>query len=133
MRQHAHPVEGEAGPRGGKKWCNMDDVIQDFGLRIRASIRASEWGTEETRATFKEEWDKMTPAHKYERLLIMESSPESATSEPEAPTTDTDLEDDPRPVCGLCEKRVDNDDPGTPNHKACMDSEDERLTSGVPL
>ena len=27
MRSYAHPVDGQEGPRGGKVWCNWDDVV----------------------------------------------------------------------------------------------------------
>ncbi len=78
MKQFAHPIEGEKGPRGGAKWCNQDDVLQ--GLTDQMKILARELGwSEEINNKQGALWVKMAPAEKAATLAGLRQTEEQGT------------------------------------------------------
>jgi len=137
MRQSAHPVEGEVGPRNGAVWCNQDDVMGELGDRLRAALRANGHAQDAVAKEWSERWGSMNPAERYnalvglEKLVDGESSgappvnegvvPEDGAADGGEPYTEEELS--PGPICGLCSKPMG--DEGGAAHGACMDADDE--------
>ena len=127
--QAAHKIEGT------EEWHQFGVAHQP----ILAAAYKTKYGEDSKKADcdkwLKEQfngntWSTMEPRDMVKAINIL--TVDTATGAlPDPVSDDMPEDDDPRPVCSLCEKRVDFDDPGTPNHKACMDTEDERLTSAV--
>jgi phage recombination protein Bet len=67
MREHAHPVEGEVGPRGGNVWCNQSKVMEDISNRMKDIVRSEEWAPEVIAEWFIA-WKEMTNEEKFEYL-----------------------------------------------------------------
>jgi len=132
MRQTAHPVVGETGPRGGAVWCNQDDVIQNLGQRIRNAMRTQEWTKEQAEAMSKE-WAQYNPKQKLDKILSLEAhSVDGATGELKPPTPAEDAlktthdatneAPEGEAMCGLCSMPMSDED--GPAHKSCMDRAD---------
>jgi hypothetical protein len=41
MREYAHPIDGESGPRGGTIWCNMEDALKDQARPVIEHVAAT--------------------------------------------------------------------------------------------
>ena len=67
MREHAHPVEGEVGPRGGNVWCNQSRVMEDISKRMNDIVRSEEWAPEVIAEWFIV-WKEMTNEQKFQYL-----------------------------------------------------------------
>ena len=100
MKELAHPVEGEKGPRGGAVWCNMDDVMNDLRDRMKEAARVHKW-SEETLVEWRERWPEMSPA---ERLKVLDSFDKLKDS-PEREPTDAEIDAEI-----VAEQEGDNDD-----------------------
>lgn len=95
MKEFAHVVDGEKGPRGGDKWCNQEEVIANLADRIKVVMRKEEWETARV-----EEWGKLwpawSPAERLKRLLLLEE-PASLQDGPE-PNIDEPYAQEPTPT-----------------------------------
>ena len=116
MRQEAHPIEGEKGPRGGAKWCNQKDVLDDFSFRMKAITRAKGWDGDEIKERG-EAWAVMTPTEKLGTVVHYEDETPNPTDEP--PGDCPHDWDEAKGVCTMCGEKIeppemDMDAPVTP-------------------
>ena len=66
MRDFAHVVEGETGPRGGKVWCNQEEVLSTLLHSVMTQAGRLEWAKEAVQDLSLElfgkgEWKQLTP------------------------------------------------------------------------
>jgi hypothetical protein len=65
MKSLAHPIEGESGPRGGKKWCNHEDFL---GLLLDRMKGHANQMDPEVRTDLGKRWNSMTPTEQWDTV-----------------------------------------------------------------
>ena len=78
MKDPAHIVEGVEGPRGGKVWCNKDDVLRDLNdaFRVAAEDRDKEQLVQDLKEAYGgKTWGTMTPTEKLEAIETLQKAP----------------------------------------------------------
>ena len=71
MRDYAHVVEGETGPRGGKVWCNQAEVLANPPQPMQDDTQEPQEGLFEDMAVESPTDDETTPRFDVDKLEVL--------------------------------------------------------------
>ena len=76
MKEEAHAIEGQTGPKGGAVWCNRRDVLDAINEDLRVVFNDLGWDREAVNSFLKESfggksWDSLSPLERQEAVRML--------------------------------------------------------------